>query len=96
MEGATSRNIRDLAGNARVREAANLCMALIDAVQAGSDPGARLLALACTFLMASEQADIQPADLMAYARNCMNEAQGKRPEFQAAANYIQKEIFNHG
>ena len=94
MKGETSTSLRDLAGNAKVREAANLCMALIDAVQVSKDPGARLLALACAFLMAAEQAGIQVTDLMTYARNCMNEAQGKRPEFQAVANYIQKEIFN--
>lgn len=54
------------------------------------------MGLACAFLIAAEQSGISVTDMMAYARNCMNDAEGKRPEFAATADYINKEIINNG
>ena len=86
--------IRDLTANCPVREAANSCMAVIDAVQK-YPKRSQLMGITTAFLLASEQAGLSVSDLMAYARNCINTAEGKRPEFKAAEVYIEKEII-HG
>lgn len=88
--------LRDLMGNCSMREAAQCCMATVSAVQTNPDQGSRLMGLACAFLLAAEQSGISVTDMMIYARNCMNDAEGKRPEFAAVADYINKEIINNG
>lgn len=88
--------LRDLMGNCSVREAAQCCMAVASAIQNNPKQGPRLMGLACAFLIAAEQSGISVTDMMAYARNCMNDAEGKRPEFAATADYINKEIINNG
>lgn len=88
--------LRDLMGNCPVREAAQCCMAVASAVQTNPNQGSRLMGLACAFLLAAEQSGIPVTDMMIYARNCMNDAEGKRPEFAATADYINKEIINNG
>ncbi|OXS28346.1 MAG: hypothetical protein BCS36_01165 [Desulfovibrio sp. MES5] len=81
-------------GNCSVREAAQCCMAVANAIQENPKQGPRLMGLACAFLLAAEQSGISVTDMMTYARNCMNDAEGKRPEFAATADYINKEIIN--
>ena len=89
----TSR-LRDLIGNCPVKEAANACMEVADAIQRHENKGARLMGLATAFLIAAEEAGITISDLMTYARNCMNHAEGRRTEFKAVSTYINKEIIN--
>lgn len=91
-----SPRLRDLMANCSVREAARCCMAVASGVQTNPDQGSRLMGLACAFLLAAEQSGISVTDMMSYARNCMNDAEGKRPEFAAAADYINKEIIHNG
>ena len=85
--------LRDMAANCPVREAANSCMAVIDAIQK-YPRRSQLIGIATAFLLTAEQAGLSVSDLMTYARNCINTAEGKRPEFKAAETYIEKEIIN--
>lgn len=86
--------LRDLTANCTTRDAAQCCMAVASGVQANPDRGARLMGLAAAFLIAAEASGLPVPDLMGYARNCMNTAEGKRPEFAAVTDYIEKEILN--
>lgn len=86
--------LRDLAANCDLRQAANACMATANAVQRFGNPGVRLIGLATAFLIAAEAAGISVTDMMVYARNCMNTAEGRRVEFKATTDYIVKEIIN--
>lgn len=90
-----TQQLRDLTANCTTRDAAQCCMAVASAIQANPDRGARLMGLATAFLMAAEASGLPVPDLMGYARNCMNTAEGKRPEFAAVNNYIEEEIL-HG
>lgn len=86
--------LRDQTANCDLRLAARCCMAVANGVQQAPDPGARLMGLAAAFLLAAEASGIPSADLMAYARNCIHTAEGRRPEFAAAARYIEQEVIN--
>ncbi|MDE7064510.1 MAG: hypothetical protein K2O70_03455 [Desulfovibrionaceae bacterium] len=87
--------LRDLAGNAPLVECARAAMSVADALQRIPDRGARLAGASAAFLLMAERAGITPCDLMGMARNCMNTAEGRRPEFAAVEEYINKEIFTH-
>ena len=52
------------------------------------------MGLACAFVLTAEHLDIPIQDMITFAKNCINDADGKRPEFQAVSNYIKQEIFN--
>ena len=69
-------------------------MATADAVQRFENKGARFMGLACAFVLTAEHLDIPIQDMITFAKNCINDADGKRPEFQAVSNYIKQEIFN--
>ena len=86
--------LRDLVGNSPLNQAANAAMAVADGVQKIEHKGARLIGLACAFLLAAEEAGIQINDMIGMAKNCMNTAEGRKPEFNAVSQYIHHEIFN--
>lgn len=89
-------HLRDLTGNAPLRQSAQAAMSVADAVQRIPNQGARLMGLAASFLMASECAGLPVNDLMGMARNCINDAgEGRHPEFAAVDAYIKNEIFNN-
>lgn len=81
---------RDLIGNVNRTQAAQAAMRVIDALQ-DVEQGAQMAGLAATFKLAAERAGIKPADLLTYAGNVMHDAEGRRPEFQAAAAYMEGE-----
>lgn len=87
-------NLTDLMGNCPVDSAARACMAIANGVQHERHKGARLMGLASAFLIAAEEAHLSVTDLMTMARNCMNHAEGRRPEYAAVTEYINKEIIN--
>lgn len=87
-------SLRDKITNAPLSASANATMAVADAIQRFSDKGARFMGLACAFLLSLEKVDIPFQDAMEFANNCMNDAKGKRPEFEAVKTYIENEIFN--
>lgn len=84
--------IRDMAGNCSVTDAANCCLAVASAIQVKENVGARLMGLATAFLIAVEDAGINAYELLTYARNCINQAEGVRPEFKGVADYINNEV----
>lgn len=90
--GQSARALRDLAGNAELREAARVAMAVADAVQKTPSRGARLLGMTAAFLITSESAGIPVPDLMGMARNCMCLARGARPEFAAVEEFVKREV----
>ncbi|MGN0008729.1 MAG: hypothetical protein ACI33N_03635 [Desulfovibrionaceae bacterium] len=69
-------------------------MSVVDSIQSIPHQGARLMGMACAFLLAAEAANIRIPDMIGMARNCMNTAEGKKPEFKAASRYIREEIFS--
>ena len=88
--------LRDLTGNAPLVACAEAAMSVADAIQKIPHKGAQLVGASCAFLLLAESSGLSIPDLMGTARNCMNTAEGRRPEFAAVNEYINKEIFNHG
>ncbi|MDM8214758.1 hypothetical protein QUW15_01055 [Desulfovibrio piger] len=86
--------LRDLIGNAPLRASARAAMSIADAVQRIPDYGSRFIGIASAFLILCEESGISAADLLTMTRNCMNDAEGKRPEFRAVARYVRHEIFD--
>ena len=70
-------------------------MSVADAVQSIPHRGAQILGAACAALLLAEASGIRPDELFGMARNCMNHADGRRPEFAAVSDYIHNEGF-HG
>lgn len=91
MKNASS-SLRDKLGNAKLTHAAQAAMSVADAVQNFPDKGVRLMGMASAFLIASDESGLPVPDLMSMARNCMNHADGRRPEFKAVGDYIRNEI----
>lgn len=89
---SVSANLRDLAGNAPLTQASGAAMSVADAIQHTPHKGARLLGAASAFILMADNAGIHVSDLMAMARNCMNDAEGRRPEFKAVEEFIVKEV----
>ena len=81
-------------GNTPLKEAARATMSVADALQHSPLKGARLMGLTCAFLMAAESAGLPVPGLMGMARNCMNDGEGRRPEFRAVDDFINNEILN--
>lgn len=94
MSACTPVILRDLLGNAPLVEAARATMGVANAVQDHPNKGVRLMGIASAFLIASEAAGLPVSDVIGMARNCINTADGKRPEFAAVADYIHNEILN--
>lgn len=90
----TPRRLRDQTANCDLRLAARCCMSVVNGMEKHTGSGTRLMGLAAAFLLAAEASGIPSADLMAYARNCIHTAEGRRPEFAAAARYIEQEVIN--
>lgn len=85
--------LRDLTGNAPLRQCAQAAMSVADAVQSIPHRGAQILGAACAALLLAEASGIRPDELFGMARNCMNHADGRRPEFAAVSDYIHNEVF---
>lgn len=94
MSENITQKLRDQIANCDMRQAARCCMAVVNGVQHAPVPGLRLMGLSAAFVLAAEASGIPPVDLMAYARNCIHTAEGRRPEFAAAARYIEQEVIN--
>lgn|GEM_PF-1266336 len=86
--------LRDLMGNVPLKESACATMSVADALQHSPLKGARLMGLTCAFLITAESAGLPVPDLMGMARNCMNDGEGRRPEFRAVDDFINNEILN--
>ncbi len=84
---------RDLFMNADLKQTALATMATIDALQS-KPQHTQLAAISAAFLLLVEQTDITLAEVIGAARNMMNTAEGKRPEFLAVADYLKHELLN--
>ena len=84
--------MRDLIGNAPLTASAEAAMRVADAVQHEPHKGARLLGLLAAALIAMEASRCNLHDVLGMARNAMNDAEGRRPEFRAVDAYIRNEI----
>lgn len=85
-------SLRDQLGNASLPHAAQAAMSVADAIQNFPAKGVRLMGLTSAFLLAADESGIPVPDLMSMARNCVNHAEGRRPEFAAVADFIKHEI----
>ena len=86
--------LRDLLANAPITDAANAAMAVVDSVQSCPNNGVILLGFSAAFLLAVEASGLTVSDVMVYTKNVINNAEGKRPEFQAVSRYIDNEVLN--
>lgn len=83
---------RDLFMNADLNNVSTSTMKLVDAIQDRPNHE-QLAAFGAAFLLMVEQSGMPLADVMGAVKNMMHHAEGKRPEFQAAAAYMQHELF---
>jgi len=88
----TPNKLRDLLGNADLTQSARAAMSVATGVQDYPDKGVRLMGTAAAFLLAAEASGLPVTDVIGMARNCINTAEGKRPEFAAVADYVQHEV----
>lgn len=72
--------------------AASSAMVVIDALQRGYHPEVQAHGIAAAFILLAERFGVDPADLFAKTTNLMNHAEGRRPEFAAVAQYMEKEL----
>ena len=83
---------RDRLMNLPVKAGATAAMQVIDALQKGHSPEAQVLGAAAVITLLVERFGLGVQDVMSATRNLMNHAKGRRPEFAAVAEYLQKEI----
>lgn len=87
-----TQTLRDALGNTRLSEAANVAMAVANAVQSIPSKGARIAGTAAAFLILLEESGMPAPDVLGMARNIINHAEGRRPEFAAVTDYIREEV----
>lgn len=86
--------LRDLLGNAPLKETARLTMAIADVIQHEPNQGARLGAVLSAASIAAEQSGLPLYDCLTMTRNLMNRAEGIRAEFAAVESYMAEEVFD--
>lgn len=96
MSKATTspQSLRDLLGNAPLKETACLTMRIADVIQHEPNQGARLGAVLSAAAIAAEQSGLSLYDCLTMTRNLMNSAAGIRAEFAAVESYMAEEVFN--
>lgn len=87
--------LRDHLGSVPLVDTATATTAIADTLQRIPNPGVRLGAILCASLLATEASGLPLADCFGTARNIMNHAEGKRPEFLAVSDYYKNEVFTH-
>ena len=86
--------LRNLMGNANVKESAKVCMSIINAIQDCPDKGSMLSGLTAAFVLVSEHINISIPDMIVYSKNAMTDGQDRLPQFRACQDFIRHEIFN--
>lgn len=84
--------LRDRMGNAPLQGASEATMTVVNALQNYPDKGVRLMGVSAAFLIMADESGLSVPDLMSMARNCVNHADGRRPEFAAVGDYIRNEV----
>jgi hypothetical protein len=74
-----------------VNEAAVSTMRVIDAVQ-DLPPEHQVVAITSAFKLLAERFNVAPQDAFTITSNIMNNAEGRRPEFEAVKAYLQHEL----
>jgi len=82
---------RDLMNNAGQGRVANAAMATITKLQ-DYGPGEQLNAAAAVFLLLADSYGVAPGDAFAATKSLMNGADGRRPEFAAVQEYLEREL----
>lgn len=81
---------RDKLGLVSRNDAAVGCMAIISALQ-DFPPHVQVAAAAATFRMIADRIGMSVPDIMTVAGNVIHDAEGKRAEFAAVAEFMNKE-----
>jgi len=81
---------RDKLSNIEPKQAANAAMQVVDALQR-FPAGTQLMGLATAWKMAMDLYGVSISDVMTYSGNLINDTDGRRPEFSAVAEYLEKE-----
>lgn len=82
---------RDLFGMASPTQVGNATMSIIDGLHR-FPAHVQVAAVCAAFLLLTEEARIPVSDAFTTVKNIMNDANGKRPEFDAVAAYIKHEL----
>jgi len=82
---------KDQLNSLNVRKAANAAMTVIDAIQ-DMHPAEQLAGITATFLLLADHQGYTAQDMFSITANIMNHADGRRPEFAAAAQYMKEEL----
>jgi hypothetical protein len=77
--------------NLPVVEGAQAAMEVVDRLQRHT-PEARVLGAFAVVSLMADAAGLTPQEIITAATNLMNHAQGRRPEFAAVQEYIEKEM----
>lgn len=87
-------SLRDLIGNAPVKETSKVCMSVINAIQDCPNKGSMLAGLTSAFVLLSEIVGISIPDMVVYSKNAMTDGIDRLPQFRACQDFIKHEIFN--
>lgn len=93
---ATSRRFQDQIGNGDVTRVSTAAFAVADALQKqeGLLPGEAIAAVTAAFIITLEASRLPSAAALGNTRNLMADANGRRPEFKAFKDYMEKEILS--
>lgn len=80
----------DRYGNVDSRQAARAAMTVADAIQ-DLPAEEQVAGLACAFKLCAERYGLNVPDTLTVSGNIINTVDGKRPEFRALAEYMEKE-----
>ena len=87
--------MRDRIMNVTREEAARATMTLLDKLQDLTAKEQQVIAAACVFTLLAAQArkaDLSASELLTLADRIINDSEGRRAEFKAAALYIGNEL----
>ena len=87
--------LRDQLGNADLTRTSTATFGIVDTLQSrpGLLAGEYLGAITAAFILTVEESGLSACDVLGLTRNMMADANGRRPEFKAAADYIKQEVF---
>ena len=89
--------LRDQMGNGDAVRVARAAMSLANALQDQHDllPGEALSAMAAGFVLVMEACGLPTSDVLTTTKNIMADAYGRRAEFMAVGDYLEKEVLSN-
>ena len=90
----TPSSLRDQLANGNVTRTATAAFAIVDALQKHQNlkPGETVAAVAAAFILIMESTGFSTSDILGLTKNLMADARGRRPEFLAITDYLEKEM----